>query len=1660
MLQESSDTDLPETTSLEAGLPPTAKTAQPQMEKAPESLSIRERLLKAKAKLTTLSRTSPAKILQIVDYLLENGTEIIPENEIGRIMGEGKVSPQERLQILGITTITFQKNNISFRRSENGGIRIVAENPRHEKNPQEPKPQPTPPQPAQPAPQPEQQENDSFTRIIEEALASGRIYISDSSPQILPILRFLSETADKGKNTYLDERTITKKIEEITGEKYEKIASTLKSMNNILLFAGLQIDTKTDNKICSSREQSIKVQKYRLSKIPTKEIPRTPQEILAKMSNLKEGFTKTFLQELARSPNGISGERSREIEKNNKIKSPAREIMRMANNDLFRNMPIQITHDRKTHILNVVFRREITRPVQQQTQTTKLPYETPLLEDIDPNLKTNRGKADIQAINQIWKISRATQEEIQAALTSARSNPKVAENLTGNVTDKNGKPVNSMIRLLEEFSENGKVMESELQIGFPDLQKLRAACHNANSQPASIFNQHFLQIIVNGKQRDTAKREYSVASQRVQFRNQITQEKVITDIYTTAKQIKETPSLFANAPQFSAFIFSALSDFTMGATLEEFSAVTGLSEEEILKTVEYINTSVIPQNTDIEIHNRNGILILGTKHSIRERFKTIPLIDTPQTHQETVRWKSLIIELKERIANIDAIDVKIEEIPQEILPEPQEPIHTPETVEETAEPENIPDSEAPDPQITERLSKILQNPHTVGTRRKFIEALIKNSGEISIREIEDILPQTKVKYAAIKFMFNTKRPLIKYGVGLTLDKKKRTVKATIITESENQAQQEEDNIPETKNDQPQFYQRIKEALDSGNINFGPNTKTSAPEIILAMAQEFDRTKQPLSVDGISRITENKYNHVQIGNIIGARNKILHKFLAKCGIYLRSNRRRTNTNTVIEYSFTTTREKNETTNPVEIRQIFEKAQEEGRIKLEQDLLEVFEILIKTGNKAISASEIQEKLKNTSSQAIGRRINRLKQLLAKIGIEIIIEDEKIKSGLKTRRNLFKLRKICDLPHTEIEAKPDITLEIPGLEAKIVELTTKNTESQAKTALLEAQLADTQATLATFAKQLTETQEQLTEAQSQVTALTERAKQAEDLAQQAIAEERAKTTEVCNSASAANARATEAEQREQLAIARAQIAETALATAQAALAAKPKPIRPEDQSALTRLRILEREFNALSTANADLRAQIAGANERVAQARSLGFREAGPKIRKEITDEFETRLVERDSRIATLEKRERQLNAEKARLLSQTEDAILETNDLTAQLRAAKSLPPTEQDKTQLRETQTALATEKARADDLSGRLTKSQEIASRAETAETLFAATQGELAKMEGLETKLAAETERANILSKKLTKSQEIAYRVEAAEAESRLTTRLRIETETALASAQEQIAKLEKDLRVALKAKPAETSKPTKKNAELEAENERLRTQVQIANSKVVRMEQKGGIQAMRDQIVELKARVLDLTRQLEGNDNIITLQTKIGNLEETIAKERAKLKEKGERIEELEKQLKESGTADETDDGDTMSTEQRLEAEERLRALLARKPESKTPELTKLNNLILIIQNPETRFPPTEIYETILGELNQLIKENKFTTTGLTCFRGALSSVVQALSDNKKISNVFRTKQIEQNIKSIIKYISDILESKDPDFPPERRSGITRNIRKILGQ
>ncbi|MCK9186209.1 hypothetical protein M0P48_02085 [Candidatus Gracilibacteria bacterium] len=213
----------------------------------------------------------------------------------------------------------------------------------------------------------------SFSEILEEALASGKIHLSNfhSSQKILDILRALAKATDENPERYIDAEEISKRIYQETDEDPTNIGRTLKTLSKTLLFSCLRIEESTREKTYTGRSETTRVKTYRFKKIPENKIPKTPQEILEQIAELSEGgFVKALFQAIAKEPNGLSREKSREIEKQYNTKSDTVTIAIVANKEgVLKNTPIRIKYDHQAETFNPIF-REYT-PLQIQPAPKK-----------------------------------------------------------------------------------------------------------------------------------------------------------------------------------------------------------------------------------------------------------------------------------------------------------------------------------------------------------------------------------------------------------------------------------------------------------------------------------------------------------------------------------------------------------------------------------------------------------------------------------------------------------------------------------------------------------------------------------------------------------------------------------------------------------------------------------------------------------------------------------------------------------------------------------------------------------------------------------------------------------------------------------------------------------------------------------------------------------------------------------------------------------------------------------------------------------------------------------------------------------------------------------------------------------------------------------------
>lgn len=522
---------------------PNTTTAQP--ERTSESLSVRERLVQTKAGLQKERSGKPTKISQVVDWLIQNRTEIIPKEKIEEIMGRDKIDPREKLKIAGLQRPAFQKANIHFRRNMDGSMTVVKGNPHHKKW-QDQQPQPTEPQP----------------------------------------------------------------------------------------------------------------------------------------------------------------------------------------------------------------------PEEPEQPDTRAPYTTPTAEEIDIKIDSARQRElTTEALNQLWQASLATRDEVRAALASIMSKSRVVGNTTGGVKRDDGTPINTMIYLLEKFAEGNPITQEKLQRGFPNLQSLQTAKGNANNSKDNIIRSSGLHIESTRNLREPGKGRWRMEAKKVIYTNK--GGPTVDQIYTNAQRIRENDSLFVDAPKFSQFIVGALTDLRTGATFEEISVVTGLSEEDILRAVSHINESIISPDTDIKIHNRNGILIFGTRKA------QIPQVDTRETRIDTVHWKAVVAEMRARVqTTMTGEPTSVDNAAPAAIaatPEAEEPTTIAELEDAApAKAESIPQA------TLEKLSTVLINKNIKGASRKFLETLLKNGGEMSRTEASRIREEADTISTFTVFIGNKRNTIKNHGLTLEL----------------------------------------------------------------------------------------------------------------------------------------------------------------------------------------------------------------------------------------------------------------------------------------------------------------------------------------------------------------------------------------------------------------------------------------------------------------------------------------------------------------------------------------------------------------------------------------------------------------------------------------------------------------------------------------------------------------------------------------------------------------------------------------------------------------------------------------------------------------------------------------------------------------------------
>jgi|GEM_PF-2980155 len=464
-------------------------------------------------------------------------------------------------------------------------------------------------------------------------------------------------------------------------------------------------------------------------------------------------------------------------------------------------------------------------PQEPKQPDPRTPYTPPEIESIEPNTDiTLKAKLLQEILEQLKTISLATREEIHAVLVTATSNGRIVNNTQGGVTRNDGTPVNTMIHLLEKFEENPVITHEELLKGFKSPDQLKYAIGNMRNNDDNVIFSNGLSIEPTKKgTRDQNKKTWRIESRKVVHSDSTYQR--AEEIHKTTQSIRNNDLLFADAPRFSQFIVGALTDLPLGATLEEFSVVTGLSEEDILKAVNHVNTSVIPGKTNLKIHNRNGVLIFGEKNSV------VHLINNSETYAETQKWKAIVAEIR---AKIEAVTGR-QENPTIIEDTP------------TVEPETIAD--------LKKLASTLENRNIKGATRTFLEKLLVNNGEIPEEEIRQIQKESGSKTQFSAFITNARQTLIPRGLTLVRDKANKTVKLETIGQDQEKPVAAE----------PMPAEPDKPAEE-------PTTKVHTTETpkdtvaILTRIIEHDRTSEPSKKllqalidhpEGISRDTLNK-----------------------------------------------------------------------------------------------------------------------------------------------------------------------------------------------------------------------------------------------------------------------------------------------------------------------------------------------------------------------------------------------------------------------------------------------------------------------------------------------------------------------------------------------------------------------------------------------------------------------------------------------------------------------------------------------------------------------------------------------------------------------------------------------------------------------------------
>ncbi len=1510
-------------------------------------LSIRQKLEQIKAEIEARKTNKQSKVSGIVEYLLSHNTDTISAAKIAEIMGEGKVSPENRLQIMGLQNQNFVRHNLSLTRSRDGSMRIIQGNPSHEKNE-------------------------------------------------------LQEKSDPAEEP----------------------------------------DTKT----------------------PTIPQPQEPQ------------------------------------------------------------------------------------PDQ------RAPYSAPIIESQaikDINTKARLAQLNIETVDQLWKVALATREEVNAALIDAIKNPHIKNNTSGRVKRQDGNPVNTQVYLLENFLETRTATQGKLAIGFPDTQALKIARNNANNSKNNIFKKHKLRIEFVKDTKEPEKSKWILESERVKYVQELGNK--TPNIYASAKEIKENDTLFTDAPRFSQFILGALSDLTMGATLEEFSFVTGLTEKEILKAVAYINTSVIPQTRrDIKIHNRNGVLILGTKDSAVQ-------IETLETRTATINWKTVVFEIRERIGNTQAIEIEVIIEPEDTVV-PAEALPTEAVHAEQIEPagEEIQD-------IQTKLSTVLANHKTGGAQETLLKALVGTTGEIPLAKVAQIIEESGLRRNLQKFVANTRRPLIKVGLTLEIDKEKQVVRLTADTSIPKASEEkpadtkdtsaskasEEHEEPVTWETEPtqktSFGAKLEKAIASGEFHLKSQTRDVAIQILSAMTKEFDKHGKPLSPEEIVSLTKLSDNETHISNhtvghiLASAKTKAA---LEEIGIYIEVRRIRKPSMTTL-YSFTTTPQENIETNPDEIKQIFETTQKEGKIKLDENLFAIFKVLLDTGNTALFVRDIAEKLPKITVQAIGYNLNVLKEELEKIGLTIIIAAKNIKqaSGVNFRYNAFRLAKVqveepaaqaVDSIDADQEAtKPDTTNPIglsektkatlsklaenayvaPPLKKLITALLSNNgvvkktevhtimQESGIQSALnefishsrrtfrkygltltidrpfirieeIEKEEADDIIDISPQAifklaegmekeieKRLEALREELARTQAQLTTTQAQLAELQDQATKAIGHGLQRAETIRNlEIETASARTHAAGLESRLKSAEARAAGLELrATAAEAESAQLKQTAPPS-ALLAKTKTLEATILEKDARITALEVDLTTARQTLTQVRATVARNASHDTRIEVTAEFAKQIQKLESKISDLEKELRQLNAAQTRTLRLLQQQNLDSPQAVADISELTN------EATKLRrrniELKRLAAEAEARAEIAEAKAQPADVLQLQAEVARLVaeLAASKAETLAAKAQPAPSPEDKATISLLERKIAEMQRFMdrkdreYQAELAAKEGTIATlrkqqKAQAPTTNTPSSVNTEASKKLGELQRELAKERDTTYNLREELAATTAQLQDMKKALQGQNSRVVKMEKKGLVDQLREELVELKAENLRLRRTGDSTEraNLLAL---VQSAQEKIAILEQKIKDGTERETKLRDRL---SLAPKTPD--------ELAAEElRTRRALAEKVGLGIPRLRELSNLIDFTQKARNTALPMGATRTILGELNGLNSEENFTKTALTAFRDKLQELETAITENTAISKSPRTQPVKDAIRSVISYLSSILNTNNITFNSEKRTEIVNQVKNLL--